>query len=211
MMPGHAQLALPMWLGSPVVDLSPVSHACDVFSKRALSSIFEKQSRMAWVLYLAWGVTSLTNNLNGVLLCLVGFSLVGLWVLWGASSTQVADVLLLPLLAQNTWENSLHKKGFILAHSFGGIWYVTSLKSWWQDCLETGHITPSVCKQITASAGVQLAFSFSSGVSPSSMNSFWKYLMGTTASCAISNSSHVGHGDSSSHATLKVIEDLKHG
>lgn len=51
-------------------------------------------------------------------------------------------------------------------------------------------MTPSVCKQITVSAGGQLPFSSSGhgttlalqGVSPSSVNSFWKYLMGTTVS-----------------------------
>lgn len=124
--PGRTQLAPPMWLGSPAVDLSPVSHACDVCSKRTLSLIFEKQSRIAWILYMVWGVISLTNNSNGVLLRLVGFSLVGLWLLWGAPSAQVADVLydiLVTSVIANTKylrKSASRRKGLFLAQSFGG-------------------------------------------------------------------------------------------
>lgn len=78
-------------------------------------------------------------------------------------------------------------------------------------------MTPSVCRQITVSAGIQLAFSSSSGhgttlalqgVSPSSNEFFLEIPHGHNSKRVVSNSSHVGHGESSSHATLKVVETL---
>lgn len=81
---------------------------------------------MAWIFYLALGVSSLTNNSNGVLLRLVGFSLVGLWLLWGAPSAQVADalydVLVTSLIANtNFLRKAAYRRKFFFGSQFLGI------------------------------------------------------------------------------------------